>query len=85
MARPKGSTNHQSKAIKDMVIAALDRVGGEDYFVTQAKENPVAFMTLIGKVIPQDVNHGGQKDNPVVTTQADEALLKRFYSNFKKD
>jgi hypothetical protein len=54
--RPKGSTNHQAAAIKDMLRAALDKVGGLDYFVRQAEENPTAFMTLIGKTIPADVN-----------------------------
>lgn len=54
--RPKGSTNHQAMAIKEMLRAALDKVGGLDYFVKQAQENPTAFMTLIGKTIPADVN-----------------------------
>lgn len=53
--RPKGSTNHQAAAIKDMIRMALDKVGGLDYFVKQAEENPTAFMTLIGKTIPSDV------------------------------
>jgi hypothetical protein len=53
--RPKGSTNHQSAAIKDMLRAALDKVGGVDYFVKQSQENPNAFMTLIGKTIPADI------------------------------
>lgn len=53
--RPRGSTNHQSAAIKDMIRMALDKVGGLDYFVRQAKENPTAFMSLIGKTIPSDV------------------------------
>jgi hypothetical protein len=54
--RPKGSTGHQNKAIKDMIEAALDKVGGEQYFIEQAKANPTAFMTLIGKTIPASVN-----------------------------
>jgi len=53
--RPRGSTNHQAMAIKEMLRAALDKVGGLDYFVQQAQENPAAFMTLIGKTIPADV------------------------------
>jgi hypothetical protein len=53
--RPKGSTNKATKEIKDMILGALERAGGETYLVTQADENPVAFMGLIGKVIPRDV------------------------------
>ncbi len=77
MGRPKGSTNHQTKAIKDMIRAALDRVGGEDYFVKQAQDCPTAFMTLIGKVMPQEINLGGQKDNPVVT-MSDKEILNQY-------
>jgi hypothetical protein len=38
--------------LKTMILNALDRVGGELYLQKQAKENPTAFMTLIGKVLP---------------------------------
>lgn len=55
MARPKGSDNRRSIAIKQMIEKALDRVGGEDYFVQQAKENPAAFMTLVGRAMPKEV------------------------------
>jgi hypothetical protein len=53
--RPKGTTNHQSKAIKDMVIASLDAVGGKAYFIKQATENPTAYMALVAKAMPKEV------------------------------
>lgn len=52
MARPKGSLNTKSIALKTMILNALSRVGGEEYLEKQAKENPTAFLTLIGKVLP---------------------------------
>lgn len=55
MARPKGSLNQKSIALKTMILNALERVGGEEYLQKQAYENPAAFMTLIGKVIPLDI------------------------------
>lgn len=55
MARPKGADNRRSIAIKQMIEKALDRVGGEEYFVQQAKENPAAFMTLVGRAMPKEV------------------------------
>lgn len=60
--RPKGSQNKTTKALKDMILAALDKKGGIDYLVVQAEENPTAFLTLVGKVLPLDVNnkHEGQ-------------------------
>lgn len=35
-----------------MILNALDKSGGENYLVKQADENPTAFLTLIGKVLP---------------------------------
>lgn len=51
----KGCPNKATKALKDMILQALDEVGGVDYLKRQAEKNPASFMTLIGKVLPQDV------------------------------
>lgn len=53
--RPKGSPNRNTQAIKEMLLASLDNVGGQAYFEQQAKENPTAFMSLIAKIIPSEV------------------------------
>ena len=39
-----------------MIQVALAEVGGSDYLVAQAKEIPKAFLTLVGKLVPRDVN-----------------------------
>jgi hypothetical protein len=38
-----------------MLKASLDKVGGQRYFERQAMDNPIAYMGLIGKIIPQEV------------------------------
>ena len=53
--RPKGAPNKNTQAIKDMLLASLDNVGGQAYFQRQAEENPNAYMALIGKIIPAEV------------------------------
>lgn len=53
--RVAGTPNKNTAAIKDMIATALDKVGGVEYLVHQAEENPNAFMTLVGKVIPTQV------------------------------
>ena len=53
--RPKGSANKLTKDIKEAISQAFDKVGGVDYLARQANENPQAFMTLLGKIIPADV------------------------------
>lgn len=44
---------HQS--IKEMVEKALHKAGGVEYLTRQATENPVAFMGLVGKVLPLQI------------------------------
>ena len=61
--RPKGVTNKLTKTVKDMVIGALDDAGGQKYLAEQATKNPVAFMTLLGKVLPTQLT--GPGDGPV--------------------
>ena len=61
----KGSPNKATALVKDMIQGALEDVGGRQYLVKQAKENPAAFMGLIKAILPKDVNLGGQADNPI--------------------
>jgi hypothetical protein len=61
--RQKGTPNKTTAQVKDMVLTALGNVGGVAYLERQADENPQAFMTLIGKVIPLQV--AGDPDNPI--------------------
>lgn len=53
--RPKGVVNKNTAALKDMILSALNGAGGVSYLQTQAAENPTAFMTLVGKVLPLQV------------------------------
>lgn len=54
--RPKGAVNKVSKQLKDMILGALDDVGGQTYLAQQAIDEPVAFLGLIGKVLPTTLN-----------------------------
>lgn len=74
--RKKGTPNKFTAQLKDVIRQAFENAGGVDYLKKQAEENPTAFMTLLGKILPQDVNLGGQKDNPVITKNPDETLKK---------
>lgn len=68
--RPPGSPNKMTKALKDMILGALDKAGGEEYLQKQADENPTAFLTLVGKVLPLQVS--GDKDNPLAVAHTIE-------------
>jgi hypothetical protein len=54
--RCKGAPNKITNDLKQMILGALDDVGGQKYLARQAEENPVAFMGLIGKVLPTTLN-----------------------------
>ena len=54
--RQKGATNKTTAELKEMILGALSEVGGQAYLVQQALDNPNAFMTLVGKVVPRDLN-----------------------------
>ncbi len=64
--RPKGLQNKVTTQIKDMVIQALSEAGGVDYLVRQAEEEPQAFLTLVGKVLPTQLHHSGEDGRPLV-------------------
>src|SRR5262249_27574162 len=50
--RPKGSKNKTTLALREQILAALDKVGGAQYLATLAMENSSAFAGLLGKVLP---------------------------------
>ena len=54
--RQKGATNKTTAELKEMILGALSEVGGQAYLVQQALDNPNAFLTLVGKVVPRDLN-----------------------------
>ncbi len=58
--RPKGSVNKVSQDVRQMILAALDKAGGEAYLAARAKDNPAAFLALVGKTLPRDLNIDGQ-------------------------
>lgn len=53
--RPKGARNKMPRLLKDMMLQALSDAGGVAYFQRQAEKNPVAFMALLGKILPTQI------------------------------
>lgn len=68
--RPKGGSrkgvpNKATAELKDMIRQALDRAGGVDYLTKRANDpkTSVAFLSLLGKVLPMTVT--GEGGGPV--------------------
>jgi len=63
--RPKGSKDKGNALIREMIVQALDAAGGVSYLQEKAESHPQAFLALIGKVMPIQVEGG---DSPVQHT-----------------
>lgn len=70
----KGRPNKVTADIKNMVLTALNTVGGAAYLARQAEENPGPFMALVGKVLPLQVTGegGGALEIRLVKYDADD-------------
>ena len=51
------TAQHETPNARTMILEALQRAGGMDYLVKLAENEPAAFATLVGKVIPKEVVH----------------------------
>ena len=49
--------------MKEEIIAAFDKLGGEAYLVKVGESDPRTFCTLLGKVLPTQVTGAG--DEPI--------------------
>jgi hypothetical protein len=54
--RVAGTPNKVTASIKEAVTEAFAKAGGVDYLVNLAKEDPRTFCSLVGKVIPLQVD-----------------------------
>ena len=61
--RPKGAVNKINALLKDEILQAAESAhpeGRVGYLRQQAKDNPTAFLTLLGKIIPTQVEGTGE-------------------------
>lgn len=60
--RPKGVPNKTTQLLKDAILQAAQAAGGDGgmvgYLTLQATENPGPFMSLLGKVLPMQIDAG---------------------------
>ena len=60
--REKGTPNKVTSDVRAMILATLDRAGGEDYLLEQAHDNPKAFLSLLARIVPTQVTGADGKD-----------------------
>jgi len=54
--RQKGTPNKMTLTVKQSVLDAFDQVGGVDYLINIASDDPKTFCAMLAKIIPSDVN-----------------------------
>jgi hypothetical protein len=68
--RKKGQVNKTTALLKDAIIQAAEKAGGKgglvSYLETQASENPGPFLSLLGKVLPLQIQGPGEDGKIVV-------------------
>jgi len=71
MGRKVGAVNKTPKAIKDMILQALEGAGGVSYLQDRAKDpkTAAAFLGLVGKVLPMQVTGEGGGPIRVATVE----------------
>lgn len=67
--RPKGAVNKTTKAAKEAIAEAFEKMGGTKALVTWAAKSDdnrkVFYSQIWPKIVPLQV--GGDQDNPIVT------------------
>jgi Flp pilus assembly CpaF family ATPase len=75
--RQKGTPNKVTAALRESILEALNTAhegGAVAYLRQQAKDNPASFLTLVGKLVPSDVNANVQGALQVIIGAKDADL-----------
>jgi len=52
--KAKGTRAKYTIDLRNMILGALSDAGGRKYLAAQAKENPGAFLGLVGRILPKE-------------------------------
>lgn len=74
--KPKGAVAKTPPLVREMIVEALNRLGGVEYLMECANDPKArsAFLTLIGKTIPLQVT--GENGGPVQVTRIELVPMK---------
>lgn len=57
--RPKGAIDKGNALIRELIVETLDDLGGTTYLAGVARSHPAAFLSLLGKVMPVQLEGAG--------------------------
>jgi len=70
--RKKGTPNKLPSLLRDDILKAAANAhpdGVVGYLTEQAKNNPTHFLTLLGKILPTQMQHTGADGGPIKTEE----------------
>lgn len=79
--RVAGTPNKNTVAVKAALTEAFESLGSTGSLAAWAEDNKTEFYRLWSKILPQEVNLGGQNGNPVQTqdiTKTDAEILAQY-------
>ena len=53
--RPRGAVNKVSAQVKQAIYEAFEKVGGQEYLVKIAQEQPAVFCRLLARLLPGEL------------------------------
>ena len=62
--RKKGTPNKHTRHIRELIRASLETAGGEAYLARMAEEQPAAYLSLVGRLVPLELR--GDADAPII-------------------
>ena len=69
--RQRGTPNKTTALLKDALLLAAEQAGDKEgmvgYLTTQARDNPTAFLSLLGKVLPMQLEASDDNANLSLT------------------
>ena len=63
-----------------MILGALNELGGTQYLVEQGRANPSAFLSLVGRVLPMQVDGRVELDVDVNVLAREAQLIDAAFS-----
>lgn len=79
--RKAGVPNRLTSSVKQMILGALDDLGGQAWLTEQAKADPRAFMSLLGRILPSEI----QMDASIMHTEQITEIRRTIVDAPKRD
>lgn len=74
--RKKGTPNKITANARQALEMAFDGIGGVNALQAWAKDNQSDFYKIWSKILPKDVVHSGDKENPIKFERIEINLVK---------